>query len=449
MELYELTAEDAIHAMRSGELSPVELVKALLDRIHRTEPKVCAWEHVDAERALDTARQLESKDRAFRQSRLLYGLPVGIKDIFDVCGLPTKAGFRPYSDRIANQDSGVVEQLRNAGAIILGKTVTVQFAAGSDPPKTRNPWNFEKTPGGSSTGSAVAVSTLQVPIATGTQTGGSLLRPAAYCGAVGFKPTFGRLSRYGILPVSWSLDHAGVIVRTVPDAALLLQALACYDPRDAYSSLQDSEDFPAAVRNEEAIPPRLGLVVDLLDRSTPAVRNATEQATQLLVRSGADLHEVRLPVPMNFLLATHYLISRSELAAIHAEQYSNFAEHYEPNLRAHIEVGQLLPASVYVHAKRLQRRFRLQILHLVETVDGLVAPTASGLPPQRSSGTGDPSFQTIWSLCGLPNITLPTGLSEERLPYAVQIIGRPFAEGRLLGIAAWAEKVFGHLPPPL
>jgi aspartyl-tRNA(Asn)/glutamyl-tRNA(Gln) amidotransferase subunit A len=446
VQLYELGAAEAVALMRRGELSPVELTQTLLDRIAETDPRVQAWETLDADGELAAARSLEDR----RQERLprstLFGLPVGIKDVFDVRALPTTANFDPYRDRVAPEDSGVVRHLREAGAIILGKTVTVQFACGRDSPKTRNPWDLERTPGGSSSGSGAAVAARQVPAAIGTQTGGSTLRPAAYCGVVAIKPTFGRLSRTGLLPVSWSLDHPGIIVRSVADAALLLQALARHDPADPFSARQGPEDFVGAA--QPGPPPRLGLVRDLLDRADPPVRRAAEAAAERLVDAGAEVREVHLPVSMDQILAVHFLHQMTEVAAVHAEQYATLAEHYTPGLRSNIEVGQLLPGAAYVQATRLRRRFRGPMLELAESVDGLVAPTARNLPPDRSS-TGDPSFQSVWTLFGLPNMSLPTGLSPERLPHAIQIVGRPFEERRLLQVAAWCEARFDPLPSPL
>lgn len=447
MQLYELDAASAVGAMRAGEVSPVDFVRALLERVAATEPTVQAWETVDAEGALRTAHHLEAKRRERLPDALLFGLPVGIKDVFHARGLPTTANFDPYRGAAAGEDSGVVQHLREAGAIILGKTVTVQFAWGQDPPKTRNPWNLERTPGGSSSGSAAAVAARQVPAAIGTQTGGSTLRPAAYCGVVAIKPTFGRLSRYGLLPVSWTLDHPGIIVRSVRDAALLLQALARHDPRDSYSAAQRPEDFVAAAR-EPGAPPRLGLVRDLLERADPPVREAAEKSAERLAKAGAEVREVRLPAPMDALLALFVLISFTEGATVHAEQHAALAEHYAPGSRGNVEVGQLLPAAAYVHALRLRRRLRAQMDDLLSPVDALLCPTANNLPPDPST-TGNYSFQTIWTLFGYPSLTLPSGLSAERLPLALQVVGRLFDDRSVLRVGAWCEAVFGPLPAPL
>lgn len=448
VQLYELCVNDAVRAMQTGELSPVDLVQSVLRRIADTEGKVQAWECLDAERALATADHLESKGRELWDDCPLFGLPVGVKDVFHVLGLPTSANFEPYRGSTARFDSGIVEQLRKAGAIILGKTVTVQFAAGQDPPKTCNPWALERSPGGSSSGSAAAVSAMHVPAAIGTQTGGSTLRPAAFCGVVGLKPTFGRLSRYGLIPASWSLDHVGIIARTVVDTARVFQALALYDSRDPSSLKTPLENCFKSVEQGLASQPCIGLVRDLVERADPLVREGTESALARLKDGGAEVREVKLCEPLDLVLAAHHLIFISELAAVHAAQLDVLAEHYRPSLRGMIEVGQLVPAAIYVQALRLRRRLRIQMLKLFENVDFLVAPTVSEFPPLKDTGTGDASFQAIWSLVGFPNLTLPTGISKEHLPEAMQIICRPLDEGNLFRAGAWIESIFGHLPSP-
>jgi aspartyl-tRNA(Asn)/glutamyl-tRNA(Gln) amidotransferase subunit A len=447
MQLYELTAVEAAEGIKKGDFSPVELVQSHLDRIAATEPEVQAWEFVDEEGALRRARFLEGKLRQRPDQGPLFGVPVGIKDNWHVEGLATTANFPPYANNIAGEDSAVTQRFRDAGAIILGKTVTVQFATGLDSPKSRNPWNHERTPGGSSSGSAAAVGARQVAIAMGTQTGASLLRPAAYCGVVALKPTYGRISRYGLLPVSWSLDQPGPIVRSVADAAAVLQVQAFHDPRDPYSVKQPPEDFIAATRRP-CRTPRFGLMVDLMERAEPDVREAMEKAVGQLIDAGAKVEEVRLPVPMDLMLAIHFLHRCSEVSAVHSEQYATLSQYYEPDLAANVEVGHVLPASIYINAKRLRRRFRSKMTQFVGSFDGLIGPTASNAAPDRSGGTGDPSFQVFVSLFGFPNMTLPTSVGRAGLPYGIQIVTSPFSESHLISVAQWASGVFEPLQLP-
>ena len=370
---------------------------------------------------------------------------------------------------------------------MLGKTTTVQFALGQDAPPTRNPWDLSRTSGGSSSGTAAAVAARQVPAALGTQTTGSLLRPAAYCGIVALKPTFGRISTARVFPTSWTSDHVGVAVRSVTDAARLLQALARYDRNDPYSSHTSDADFLAAVRQPRLRPPRLGLVTDLHGRAWPAVRSTIDRAIARLAAAGASVREISLPVDYDLLQAVHWLTLISDAAAIHGEQYSHLAEHYGPRIRGYIEAGHLLPATVYIQSLRLHRRLRAQITALTQEVDALIAPTAPDLPPVVTGSTlGDPSLQAIWTSFGLPNLTLPVGLTEpsgaaetslvsdmaplgqsydrssadgdlennrlvgrtSRLPVGLQLVGSPFGEHALLSVAHWCESAIGPLPAP-
>lgn len=447
MNLFDLTASDAVRAMRKGSLSPVEYLQGLLDRIRATEDSVKAWDTLNIEGAQKVARRLE-RERRDRSADILYGLPVGLKDVFHVRGLSTKANFEPYHGQIAKDDSGVAQDLRAAGAIIMGKTVTVQFASGPGSPKTRNPWDTSLSPGGSSSGSGAAVGARQVPAAIGTQTAGSTLRPAAFCGVVGFKPTFGRISRRGLLPVSWSLDHAGLMARSVADVALLLQALARHDSCDPYSAMQAPEDFVAVANQPRRPSPRLGLVLDLVERAEPEVQNATFAAIQQLEDAGAEIREVRLPFSLDLLVSVHYLIYVPEQAAVQSEQHARLASYYYSKLRADIEVGQLIPACACIHARRLQRRLRGRIEILFDDLDGLIAPTAPALPKDPVFGTGDPTLLKVGTLFGFPIISLPTTLNAVQLPHAVQIIGRSFCDADLLGVAAWCESVFGPMRAP-
>src|SRR5438105_6994717 len=263
--LHELTATEAARLIRAGDVSPVELVEKLLERAEDVDPRVEAWVTLDGERALAAARQAEQTLRSETDAPPLLGVPFGAKDIFDSADLPTQAGFKPYASRTPGRDAEPIVRLKRAGAILLGKMVTTQFAY-ADPSRTRNPWNGERTPGGSSSGSAAGVAARLVPMALGSQTAGSVLRPAAYNGVVGFKPTHGRISKRGVFPLAWSLDHVGVLTRSVEDCALFLAAEAGHDPLDPASAHQP---LPAIDLDAEPAPPRLGVVREAMQYATP------------------------------------------------------------------------------------------------------------------------------------------------------------------------------------
>jgi aspartyl-tRNA(Asn)/glutamyl-tRNA(Gln) amidotransferase subunit A len=440
---YELSATEALRAIRRRELGVVELMQSLLERIAEREPSIGAWEVVDDDGALARARQCEA--RFSQEADLpLFGLPIGLKDIYATRDLPTTAGFPPWANNVPDYDAATVERVREAGAIVLGKTVTTQFAF-ADPPRTRNPWNLDRTPGGSSSGSAAAVAARMVPLALGSQTAGSILRPAAYCGVCGLKPTYGLVSRFGIYPLSWSLDHPGPIARSVEDLALALSVLAGPDPRDPITRNARVDDYLAAVRHEPATP-TLGVVEDFLDVSESPVRAAVDAAVESLARSGARILPIRLLTSLSVVASAQQTIMQVEAAEIQASLHAKLADAYAPRMRALIEVGQLIPASLYLRAQRLRRRFRREVAALLREVDGLVMPTASNLAPTRET-TGDRTFQAPWSLIGLPAVTIPCGV-HDGLPVGLQIVADAWREAKLLGIARWAEDAAGFRAQP-
>ncbi len=444
MDLYELSATQAAEKIRRGEISPVELVKTLLRRIEALEPTLKAWVTLDREGALAAARRCE-EEVGKKELGPLHGVPVGVKDIFHAAGLPTTCGSPIFRNHVPGYDATSVARLRQAGAIVLGKTVTVQFAH-FDPPPTHNPWNHDRTPGGSSSGSAAAVASRMVPVALGSQTGGSILRPAAYCGIVGLKPTYGRISRYGVAPCSWSLDHVGPITRTVEDAALLLQIMAGHDPKDPASAQVPVGDYLQAARQKDRAP-RLGLVLDEEGRAQPEVAAHVSQMAARFERAGARIREVRFPTPMSELLAIRSLICEVEAASVHAHLFREHPEGYAPQIRALVETGQLIPGSIYIHAQRLRRKWRPKVEQMLDGVDCLLMPTVYNVAPDPST-TGDSSFQAVWSLYGLPSISLPSGLSRDGLPLAVQLVAPRFREDALLNAAAWCEAVLDPMPSP-
>jgi aspartyl-tRNA(Asn)/glutamyl-tRNA(Gln) amidotransferase subunit A len=437
-ELYELTAFEAAQRVRRRELSPVALVESLLQRIEALEPKVQAWVTIDRSGAVATAQQREQEARQGHFRGPLHGVPIGIKDIYFTAGLRTTGGSRIFPDFVPTYDATTVSRVRQAGAIILGKTVTTEFAT-ADPGPTRNPWNLEHTPGGSSSGSAAGVAARMVPVALGSQTGGSIQRPAAYCGVFGLKPTHGRVSNYGVFPVSWCLDHMGPLARTVTDIAMTLQVLAGRDPLDASTSRTPVPDYLKALQHADQ-PPRIGLVRQFyLEHADAELRVHVEGVAELLARAGASVEEVKLPASFQAVLAAHRIIMHVEAAAVHAELFRKHADLYRPRLRATIETGALIPAMYYMQAQRLRRLFRREMSQLLLLVDVLLAPAATGPAPYGLASTGDASFNAPSSFSGLPAITIPSGLNGAGLPLAIQLMGSAWAEDRLLAAARWCE----------
>lgn len=441
-EIWELSVVETVEQIRRGALSPADVVRALLDRLERLEPALRAWQALDAERALRAAEELAKRQRRGEPLGSLAGVAVGLKDLYDVAGLPTTAGTPVLADRVARRDSTAAARLRGADALLLGKTVTTPFAY-ADPAETRNPWQPDRTPGGSSSGSAAAVAARMVPAALGTQTAGSGLRPAAYCGVVAIKPSYGRVSRRGILPLSWSMDTPAVHARSVADALAILAALAGPDPADPVT-LRFGEWRPEDRPNE---PPRLGLVREMVELAEPVLRAHLEQVTKRLEGAGARVEEVRLPFSNAVMLAVHHVIQQVEAVACHRRLFADHADFYPPRLRAYLEVGEFLPASAYVHAQRIRRRIFNAIADLLSGLDGLLLPVAEGAAPPRSS-TGSYVMLAGWTMLGLPAVSLPSGLSAESLPLAVQLVGRHGDDARLGSVAAWCEAALGQIRAP-
>jgi aspartyl-tRNA(Asn)/glutamyl-tRNA(Gln) amidotransferase subunit A len=447
--LQELTAAEAAHLIRQRELSPIALVEALLQQIDRLEPEVQAWVTLDRAGALAAAEELAREAQAGTFRGPLHGVPIGVKDIYWTAGLKTTCGSRIFTDHIPTYDATTVARLKRAGAIILGKTVTTEFAT-ADPGPTHNPWDLAHTPGGSSSGSAAGVAARMVAAALGSQTGGSIQRPAAYCGVFGLKPTHGRVSNYGVFPVSWCLDHMGPLARTVTDIAMLLQVIAGHDPLDPSTSRAPVPDYLAAVAQAERAP-RLGLVRQFyLERAEAELQTHTEEVAARLARAGASVEEVKLPDSFSAVLEAHRTIMHVEAAAVHAQLFRQHAELYRPKLRATIETGSLIPAVAYVQAQRIRRQFRQDMGWLLQSIDCLLAPAAPGPAPRDLTTTGDASFNAPSSFSGLPAITVPSGLNAAGLPLAVQLMGPAFAEERLLAAARWCEATLGvNLRPAL
>ena len=445
--MHDLTAAEIARQVRSGTLSPVEVVEACLKRIDEVDPSVLAWVHVDRSGALQSARELEAEAREGKLRGPLHGAPVGIKDIIAVSGMITTNGSGEFAHERPEADATCVAKLRGAGAVILGKTATTQFASG-DPAPTRNPWNLEHTPGGSSSGSAAGVASGMMPLALGTQTGGSVLRPAAYCGIVGLKPTHGRISTAGVTPLAWSLDHVGIFARTVADAALALGVLAGHDDADLLSATAATTDYMAALHDGER-PPRLGIPRKLYqDKASAEVSGHLGAVASAFAREGAAIEEVLLPDSAETIRNAHAVVMRVEAAAYHRERFLDHADSYRPFIHAIIEEGLSIPGFEYARARNFQQEFRRDMTRALEGLDGLLMPVAPTPALKGLESTGDPSLCVPGSFSGLPAIALPSGLSAEGLPLAIQLIAGAFAEDRLLATASWCEAALAFHDRP-
>jgi aspartyl-tRNA(Asn)/glutamyl-tRNA(Gln) amidotransferase subunit A len=422
-ELTDLGVREAADRIRRGECSAVALVEACLARVRALEPGVQAWAHVDGDGALAAARERDAEVRAGRLRGPLHGVPMGIKDIFDVAGMPTTAGARAFAHTRPTEDSTAVARLRAAGAVMLGKTHTTQFAF-RDPAPTRNPWNPAHTPGGSSSGSAAAVAARMVPGAIGSQTVGSILRPAAYCGVVGLKGPHGLVPLEGVVPLAWSFDHCGPFARSVGDAAMLLSVLG-----------------DVVLEPDTAAAPRLAIGRQLFDRAEPALRRHLDAVVAKLAAAGARVTELVLPAAFGEIHAAGQVILEVEAATYHQPAFARHAADYGAGIGEAVTSGLKRPATEYVAANRTRLAFRAAMLPLLEAHDALLSPTAPGAAPAGLGWTGDASLCAPWSSTGVPSITVPTGLDDAGLPLALQLVQAPGGLARLLSVAAWCEQI--------
>jgi Asp-tRNA(Asn)/Glu-tRNA(Gln) amidotransferase A subunit family amidase len=432
-----LSAIDAREAIENGLLTSEDLVEGCFDRIEELEQSICAWAHLDKEMALDHARQADKIRSRGLPTGLLHGIPVGIKDIIDTSDYPTENGTVLHQGRRPTQDATLVSLLREAGAIILGKTVTTELAVYS-PGKTRNPNNTEHTPGGSSSGSAAAVAAAMVPLAVGTQTNGSLIRPASYCGVYGFKPSFARISRYGVLKQSSHLDTIGVFARDLADLALISDVLMRYDNHDA----QMTPTAPPCISQvmAEAVPanPRFAFVRtakwDLVEQSSKDGFREFIETTNEQVKDSISI--IDLPAHFDDIYQHHQNIMEADLAQSFADEYKNGRSKLSAELIKMIEHGEKVSATEYDSSVSKKIEYSGILSEIFEEFDAILTPSTSG-PAPSGMATGSPEFNTIWTYCGNPAINLPILQSPEELPVGVQIVAENGDDARLFRSSRW------------
>jgi Asp-tRNA(Asn)/Glu-tRNA(Gln) amidotransferase A subunit family amidase len=414
---------------------------------------VKAWVYLDRERARQDAARATDEIKAGHYRGPLHGIPVGIKDIIDVFDMPTGCGSKLWANSYARRDATCVERLRQAGAVILGKTVTTPYAF-TDPPVTRNPWNLDRTPGGSSSGSAAAVACGMCLAALGTQTGGSLTRPASYCGVCSLKPTYGRVSVDGVLPLAPSLDHVGVMANCVRDLAVVFEAIAGDDRRDPASSSRPTPDCVRRV--DQAVMPKSDEEHNRLMRPganvptgyfTPVVSPEVLKFFDQRVRDFGSLADLdafvrRMTLPAGFadVHRLHRLMMAVEAAQVHAARLARHPEDYPPRIRTLIEEGLRATAVEYREA-RLFRDYQDDDCANLFWPEPLLMPATIDLPPTPET-TGDPWCNSPWSFLGVPTVSVPLGWSDDGLPMAVQYVGASWHEDGLLATAARVERVF-------
>ena len=424
--------------IRKREISPVDIVKELLDWSNQLDPILNIWASMDAEKVLSQAKHHESEISSGIYRGFMHGIPVGIKDIYDVQGMITSCGSPIYSNFFPQDDSRVTKLLRSAGAIIMGKTVTTQFACG-DPPSTKNPWDHLRTPGGSSSGSAVGVAANIFPAALGSQTAGSVLRPAAYNGITGFKPTYGIVSRQGLFPVAPSLDTVGWFCRSVEDVQILL---------NLFTEVGKTDEDTYTNRDFTDYHPRIGVLEQFYkgECSQDSTENI-ERICDQFSSAGASIAIAHTDIDLHNAVEEHRTIMASEVAHIHEKDFANSPDLYKPQVKDLIETGLKIRSTQYLRAKSIQNELIAALKSTTTKFDAILTPTAMSTAPDTKT-TGQPSFQIPWTMAGMPAISLPSGVNDQGLPLGIQLSGEKLRDQTLLSIAQWCEGIINFTDRP-
>lgn len=427
-----LTATRIVALLGAGEASPEDIVRLHLEQAGRCEPDVQAFEALDPDYALGQARDLIARRRAGAPAGPLFGVPVGVKDVFDTADLPTGYGSALHAGHRPVRDSTAVARLRSADGIVLGKTVTTEFAYYT-PGKTRNPHDPARTPGGSSSGSAAAVAAGMVPVALGTQTNGSVIRPASFCGVYGFKPSHGLISRRGVLCLSRRLDHVGVFATTLDDVALMCDVLAGHDPEDEDTRPRALPDFTTAARAEPPLPPRFAMLrTPFWSRADETTRQAFDELADLL---GEQCAQVELPDWAAAIADRQQTLMAVDMAFNLATDLRRGGDVLSERLHAQLAAGREVPALDYLQAQAFADRLGNALAEIFEEFDAIITPASPGVAPRGLQATGDPVFCSMASMTGVPALSMPLMTGEDDMPLGVQLIGARGDDARLLRTA--------------
>ena len=445
--MHYLSINQAARLIQQKKLSPVELTKACLDRVDQLNPILNAFIAITSESALVEARTAEDEIQRGNWRGPLHGIPIGLKDLIDTAGVKTTCGSALFADRVPTEDADVVVRLKHAGAVLIGKQNMQEFAYGGTSSSShygpvRNPWNTEHIPGGSSGGSAAAVAAGMCFGAIGSDTGGSIREPAAFCGIVGLKPTYGRVSTRGVFPLSWSLDHIGPLCRNVADAAIMLEAIAGYDPLDATSVDSPTDRYSLSLSSSARL--RTGVVrKPFFEGLDPEIESSISDAFGLINDLSLEVSEVELP-------STPASVQAPEVYAVHAKYFADSPDLYRPWMQERLRQAAAIEAISYVQDRRELDEVRCSINRIFETVDLLITPT-SPVPPitiaEATQMTPPPPPGELWlrntrpfNAYGLPTISIPCGFMQSGLPIGLQIAGPRFGEGRVLAFAHAFEQ---------
>lgn len=461
MDLTQQTISTLSALISKKEVSPVEVVEAALSRVEEIDGRTKAFVTVCEKEARQAAAEAEKSILAGNYKGPLHGIPVGVKDIYYTRGIRTTGGSKILKDFVPDYDATTIEKLKEAGAIILGKTNTHEFAFGVSTPPTRNPWGLERIPGGSSGGTGAAVATSLCLAGTGSDTGGSIRIPSSFNGIVGIKPTFGRVSKYGVIPLSWSLDHTGPMCKTALDAAIMLKTMAGFDQRDPYTVDLPVPDYPEALkRGVNGL--RIGVPTEYFSQPAhPEVAQAVEKAIDLLGKLVVSVEEVSLP-NIHAAPAAQLYVLCPEASSYHAKFLAEHEADYNPDVLAYLKLGHLMLGVHHVTAQRYRRVLRADFDAAFQKVDAIVTPTTPITAPRVGETyvtLGDEKLQITrlltknmlpFNMTGLPAVTVPCGFDSDGLPIGLQIAGRAFEESTVLRLAhAYENQTDWRKSPPI
>ena len=432
------SAVEMVKAIKKGEISSEELVKIYIKQIKKKEKDVQAFQFFDEELVIAQAKKLDTLHQA-NQHGDLHGIPVGVKDIFDTVDMPTEDGTDIHKNNPSLNDCTVVSKLKQAGAIIMGKTVTTELAYYS-PGKTKNPHDLSRTPGGSSSGSAAAVASHMVPLAVGSQTNGSVIRPASYCGVVGYKPTKGLISRHLVMQVSRTLDQVGIFANSIEDAALISEQLIGYDKQDPDTSLNPKPKLLSASREKPPMEPLFAYIklpfMDKLDE------DAVEGFKEVKEELKGKVDEIELPKGFAKIPEWQQVIMESDMASSFSEEYKNSKNKLSDKIIEAIERGMKYTSIEYNNALSQIDVANTYFKQFFHDYDAIITPSSTGEAPKNLKSTGDPIFCTLWTYCGMPSISLPLLQGKNGLPIGVQLVSSLFDDERLFRNANWlANKI--------
>jgi len=433
MTSHKLSAVEMVQSLKKGEITSEELVKSYIEQIKKKEKEVEAWEFFDQELVLNQAKKRDELHQSGKHGDL-HGIPVGIKDIFDTEDMPTTDGTEIHKENPSWNDCTVVSKLRQAGAIIMGKTVTAELAYYS-PGKTKNPHDIKRTPGGSSSGSAAAVASHMVPLAVGSQTNGSVIRPASFCGVVGYKPSKGYISRHLVLQISRTLDQVGIFSNSTEDAALISEQLIGYDKQDPDTSLNPKPKFLAASKQKPPAEPILANIK--LPFMNELAEDSKEGFEEIKDELKGKVDEMELPEGFVNIPKWHKIIMESDMAQSFSKEYKNSKDKLSDKIIEAIERGMKYTSVEYNDALSKIDVANTYFNQFFHDYDAILTPSANGEAPKGLESTGNPIFSTIWTYCGMPSISLPLLQGKNGLPVGVQLVSSLYDDERLFRNASW------------